>query len=272
MHHDHIGEWLKYATRILAGSGIATARLDSLILLEDTLKKDRAYLLAHPELEIDPNSAKILAEYLGRREKHEPLAYIRGRSEFYGRDFLVTPSTLQPRPETETMIRLLLSLKLPKKVTLADVGTGSGALAITAKLELPHIVVHATEIQPDTLIVAQKNRDMHAVKVDMHAGNLLEPLMNTNIDVILANLPYVPDSHTINEGAMQEPAIAIFGGKDGLHLYREMFNQIQNLVHKPMYILAESLPFQHEELILVAQKSGYKLDQAEDFIQLFRAN
>src|SRR5690606_18304490 len=143
-----------------------------------------SWLLAHPDHIIEENIIKRVDKQIVRRASHEPLAYIRGKSAFYGREFLVTPDTLQPRPETETMIELLKKLDLPEGSAVADVGTGSGAIAITTKLELPHLVLHGTEIQPDALGIAHKNRKRLAADVKFHEGNLLEPLSNIDIDVI----------------------------------------------------------------------------------------
>lgn len=266
--------------------GIATARLDTLVLLEDATKKDRAWLLAHAEFELSDKIATLLQKQILQREKHVPLAYIRGKTEFYGREFLVTPDTLEPRPETETMLDLLKQIKgsgfrAPGSV-IVDVGTGSGCLAITAKLEWPDFEVYATEINKDALKIAVQNAKKLSAEVTFLEGNLLEPYWALGPEpgalfAILANMPYVPDAHTINQAAMQEPKVAIFGGPDGLDLYRRMFEQIeegpglgaQGSV-RPQYILTESLPFQHEELRKIAEKSGYKQTTEEDFIQVFR--
>lgn len=281
-----VDHWLKHATRLLDASQVPSARLDALILLEDALDKDRAYLLAYPETPVQGATLEKLDKRLARRAAHEPLAYIRGKSYFYGREFLVTPATLQPRPETETMITLLKNLlqhKTPnirvgpskngKDVVIVDVGTGSGCLAITAKLELPEAAVYATEINEDALKVARKNAKKLTAEVKFYKSNLLEPLLRSPFpihrSVLVANLPYVPDSHTINKAAMQEPAIAIFGGEDGLDLYRRMFEQIKGLGSKPGYIFTESLPFQHMGLTSIAKSAGYQLADTEDFIQVF---
>lgn len=279
------GDWLARATGLLKDSQVPSAHLDALILLEDALKKDRAYLLAHPETPVRGATLEMLEKQLLRRSTHEPLAYIRGRSEFYGRNFQVSPATLQPRPETETIITELKNMLEHKNsfsgvrsqktgggVVIADLGTGSGAIAITAKLELPKTIVHATEILPESLAIAHKNAKDLGANVAFYEGNLLEPLYDVEIDIILANLPYVPSGHTINEAAMQEPAVAIFGGKDGLDLYRKMFRQISLLRQQPSHILTESLPFQHKPLAKIAQKAGYAMQQREDFIQVFLAN
>ena len=149
-----IGQYLFTATKQLSEASIATARLDALVLMEDQLQKDRSYILAHPEIEMTVTSTNVLTQQLAKRAQHIPLAYIRGKSEFYGREFFITPAVLQPRPESETMIELLLGLHLPPSVHIADVGTGSGALGITAQLELPVAIVELLDIDTNALAVA----------------------------------------------------------------------------------------------------------------------
>lgn len=249
-------------------SGIATARLDALVLLEDATGMDRAWLLAHPEHTLTAAQSKKFVTWIARRAKHEPLAYIRGKSEFYGRDFKVNARTLEPRPESETMIELFKSLDLPEGAVVADVGSGSGGIGITVALERPEIQINFLDIDPDTLAIARSNARMHGVRGQYYQGDLLEA-WGIEYDVLLCNLPYVPDSHTINEAAMFEPKIAIFGGPDGLDLYRRLFAQLATGKYGKPIVLTESLPFQHEALAQIASVHGYKHDKTEDFIQLF---
>lgn len=261
-------DWLISATQRLESARISTGRLDSLVLLEDALQKDRSWLLANPDFIIEADVIQNLDKLIKRRSSHEPLAYIRGRSEFYGREFIVSPATLQPRPETETMIELLKGLELTEAVSIVDVGTGSGAIAITAKLELPHAKVSATEINAKALNIAKQNSKFFRTNISFYLGNVLAPL-NGTADVILANLPYVPDGFTVNPAAMQEPRVAIFGGADGLELYRDMFEQIKLNKQKPKFVLTEALPYQHGNLTTIASSAGYSQSKAEDFIQMF---
>lgn len=272
------GEWLQRALGLLESSDVPSARLDALILLEDALNKDRAYLLAHPEIIISQDVSEKLEKQIIRRAAHEPLAYIRGKCEFYGREFHVSPATLQPRPETETMVTLLSNLIkggwFKVEGGVADLGTGSGCLAITAKLEWPELEVFATEIQPEALKIAKKNAHDLKADVNFFQGNLLEPLytLNPSPSTLLCNLPYVPNKHTINQAAMQEPAIAIFGGEDGLDVYRVLFKQISEGTLSPMFVLTESLPFQHQDLSEIAHASNYSCIGEEDFIQVFQSD
>jgi release factor glutamine methyltransferase len=213
-------------------------------LLEDVLDKERSWVLAHQEQELSKTKTKRLDSKLKKREKHLPLAYVRGHTEFYGRKFLVNRHTLEPRPESETMIELLLKLPISTKVKIADVGTGSGALGITAALELNNPNVDLYDIDASALAVARHNLALHETHLHTRKSDLLRRHIRT-YDVILANLPYVPDHYRINQAAAMEPKIAIFGGKDGLDIYRRFFAQLQRFHWKPKYVLTESLPTQH---------------------------
>lgn len=267
-----VKDWLTSATKRLEKSGTGSARLDCLILLEDELKKDRSYVLAHLDDEI--TDATNLDNQLVRRAKHEPMAYIRGFTEFYGRKFLVNKNVLEPRPESETMIGLLVGLSLPSGAVIVDIGTGSGALAITAKLEFPKAKVVATDIDPKCLVVAKQNAKQLKAEIVFLTGDLFKPLSGKGYEptALLANLPYVPDNYKINEAAAMEPRLAIFGGSDGLDLYRKLFSQIEAAKIKPKYVLTESIPPQHASLAKIAEQNGYS-EQAElDFIQLFEIN
>lgn len=259
--------WLKKATTAFEKVGIGTARLDALVLLEDATGKDRAYLLAHPEINLTNNQLEKLAKQTEQRKKHVPLAQIRGKTEFYGREFIINKHVLEPRPESETMIDLLKSLKLPTSPVVTDIGTGSGAIGITAALEIPESEVVLTDIDLKCLRVAHQNTVKHAVDVEIMQADLLTNV--SKADVVLSNLPYVPDSCEINRAAMNEPRIAIFGGQDGLDLYRKLFEQIATLKEKPLFVLTESLPFQHKKLAQIAKRARYKQSKEIDFIQVF---
>lgn len=284
--------YLINGVKTLTAASVPSARLDCLILMEDVTGKSRAWLLAHPEFEISAAAKSRLDVMIKRRVSHEPIAYIRGKSEFYGRDFYVDNNVLEPRPESETIIDLFKALPCHLNADQAghcvvvDVGTGSGVLAITAKLEMPHNEVYATDIDPACLQVARHNA--HAMKAGISCfeadllaakpasdANLLDALRKSlgsgkyQHFILMANLPYVPDNFTINQAAMNEPRSAIFGGPDGLDLYRRLFEQIGNLEYRPDYLLTEALPPQHTELADIATIAGYRQSQTQDFIQVF---
>jgi release factor glutamine methyltransferase len=263
-----LGECLSRSEKQLKTAGISSARLDTLILLEDALHKDRAWILAHPEAELNQTTAGRMGRKIERRSRHVPLAYIRGHTEFYGRRFKVNRHVLEPRPESETMIELLKHLRLPARPAIADVGTGNGAIGITAALELPGSIVDLYDISAGCVSVAKHNTHLHEVHMHVRKMNLLSRPLRP-YDVILANMPYVPDKWRINEAAMAEPKIAIFGGKDGLDVYRKLFAQLGRFTWKPSYILTEALPPQHEKLAAIAADSGFNLRKSDDFIQVF---
>ena len=271
--------WLKAAIQQLHSAGIETARLDALVLLEDYSGHDRGYLLAHPELVIDESVVQQLANVLKERAQHIPLAYLRGKAEFYGREFVVGPGVLVPRPETEAMIDLFNQLlgelngrrqSAPngKQWRVADVGTGSGALGITAALEQPSVHVSLLEIDTAAIEIAKTNVINLSTATPVIESDLLKNAAQ-DYDILLSNLPYVPDDYVINQAATHEPALAIFGGADGLDLYRRLFTQIKIVANKPLYILTEALPQSHELLATLAGASSYQLMKTADFIQLF---
>lgn len=268
-----LAAWLAAATKELEQANVATARLDCLVLLEDAIRKDRAWVLAHPEYELSKQQINTLGTALVRRAHHEPLAYIRGVVEFYGREFAVNPHVLVPRPESETMINLLKEYAPTKNLRIADIGTGSGALAITAHLELPKAHVTAIDIDRECLDVTKNNAQKHHIALSLFEGNLVVPLAQHykhQSFVILANLPYVPNAYQINQAATLEPRLAIFGGVDGLDLYRQMFGQIKSLQLHATLIFTESLPPQHQELQHIAESCNYVPIAEDDFIQVFR--
>lgn len=262
-------DYLSDATRLLTDAGIITARLDALVLIGDVIGKDRAHLLAHPEIELTHEQQIQLQKLLDGRATHEPLAYIRGKTEFYGREFVVNNDVLEPRPESEDIIELL---KQQSADTIIDVGTGSGALAITAKLELPQAQVLALDIDQNCLTVTRQNARKHGVDIKFLQGNLLEPVFDHPMQhpvAILANLPYVPDDYAINTAATHEPKLALFGGQDGLNLYRTMFQQLNEYFPTGTLVFTESLPNQHTELMNIALTQNYTQVDHRGFIQVF---
>lgn len=265
-----VEQWLRKSTDALKGAGIETARLDCLVLLEDSTNQNRASLLAHPEQKIPTKTEVKLNNKIVQRSKHIPLAYIRGKVEFYGRQFAVTNHVMVPRPETETVIELIKELAPPPHSTFLDVGTGSGAIASTAKLEMPGLDVYATDISEKALLIARRNAtNLHANVRFKNADLIPSTPKDKHYWLIAANLPYVPDDYQINEAARFEPKEALFAGRDGLDLYRRFWTQIKNLKRKPEYIITESLSFQHDELCALAAKTGYSPQKTGGLVQLF---
>lgn len=264
-----IGYWLVETMTQLKQAGVDSPRRDALVLLEDVLQRDRAWVTTHPEYEISEDELQTVSGLVQQRLERVPLAYIRRKVWFYGRFFAVSEHTLIPRPESENFIELLKELAVQKVV---DIGTGSGALIITAKLEIPTIDAIATDISSEALRVARNNAATHNTDIQFVPGSLLEPLQEHDLSnsVIVANLPYVPEHMITSPEITQEPAIALFSGTDGLDHYRKFWLQIAALPKKPIYILTESLESQHEHIISLASEAGYTLDNTSLLIQQFK--
>lgn len=269
-----IHDWLQIASTKLVEVGVASARLDCLVLLSDELGRDKAWVLTHDDTPLKATQLTALEQNLARRLQHEPLAYIRGYSEFYGHKFAVSPDVLVPRPESESLIELLkLQTKDRRPKTIIDVGTGSGCLAISAKLELPSVNVIALDISKKALNIAAKNATSLNAEINFIQSNLLDALYDVDYrqpTVLIANLPYVPENYPINQAAKHEPTLALFSGDDGLDHYRQLFAQTTVLSSQPAAIITESLLTQHKDILEMAKKYGYQLQNSLGLAQYFQ--
>jgi release factor glutamine methyltransferase len=193
-------------------------------------------LYTEPERSLTSAETKRLRHLLRRRLDREPAAYIVGQREFYGIDFYVDSHTLIPRPETELLVETAVELAgrisgQGEQITIADIGTGCGAIAISLAMALPQARIYATDISALALKVAEVNCRRYGVsgQVELLQGNLMEPLPWA-VDLIVANLPYVKDREFVDLSAEireYEPAIALAGGRDGLDKIRKMLEQIR---------------------------------------------
>lgn len=270
-----VKKWLTVATKTLEPES-GTAQLDAEVILAFVLNVDRSWIHAHHEEIISDKHLVTLNNFLKRRALHEPLAYILEKTEFYGRAFYITNGVLVPRPESETMIDLCKKHCTSSKLDdflLIDVGTGSGALIISAVLETQITNALAIDIDEKCLEVTKKNIASYKLNINLTNGDLLSPLIEDNLAnkhlFILANLPYVPDKYAINVEARNEPSHAIFGGSDGLDLYRKLFQQLDDLNPSSITLFTESLPMQHEGLKNIALGHHFIEIETEDFIQVF---
>lgn len=224
-----IGQNLQIAKQQFDGVS-DSASLDAQILLSEVLGQDRAYLLAHPEQVLTDEQQERFTGIINRRAKGEPVAYILGRRAFYDRDIAVAPGVLIPRPETELLLEQALDwVKTRPQSVVVDVGTGSGALAVTLAANAPDAKVYATDISSPALMIARYNAYLHQANVDFYEGNLLEPIIERDIrvDVVMANLPYIARDEVEQLAVSRyEPHLALDGGGDGLMLVRELLMQI----------------------------------------------
>ncbi len=266
-----IKEWTEKTTIDLHHADISTAELDAEVLLCDELDKDKSWIHAHGDFELSEESVKSLDKKIERRKNHEPIAYIRGRQEFYGRDFFVSPATLTPRPETETLIESALQILASNNISsVADIGTGSGCIIITLQLEHGDSAsYYGCDISEDALTIAKKNAKNLSSNVTFEIDDITKDEQKSwaDSDLIVANLPYVPSDFQINLAATHEPDFAIYGGSDGLKYYQFLFKKL-TLMNR--FVITEALPPQHESLAKLASAHGYKLLETNDLIQLFK--
>jgi release factor glutamine methyltransferase len=238
-----VGELMHQATATFEQAGIPSARLDAQVLLERALKQNKAWLLAHGEEEIPAEKLDVLQEQIRRRTTREPLAYILGTREFYGRNFEVTPDVLIPRPATEQLVEQLKTLPLPDNATVLDVGTGSGAIAVTVALELPHTRVSACDISPQALAIAEHNAErLGAPGLYFFASDLLEKA--DTYDLIVANLPYVDRTWERSPETAYEPEHALFAEDNGLEFIKKLLAQAPDHLHKKGFLVLEADPRQ----------------------------
>ncbi|MDO8637062.1 MAG: peptide chain release factor N(5)-glutamine methyltransferase [Dehalococcoidia bacterium] len=234
-----VGQAWKDASAKLAAGGIEDALMEGELLLRQTLKMERSEFYSGLSGELTTSELNRLKEFLTQRLTHKPSAYIRHVKEFYGLEFYVDERVLIPRPETELLVEKALEM-VHSRLTLrqaqggeglliADIGTGSGAIAVALAVNLPRFRIFATDISGEALEVAEINCRKHGVadRVQLLSGDLLTPLPQP-VDIIIANLPYIPDAELDNlapEVSRYEPSLALSGGPDGLEYIRRLIDQ-----------------------------------------------
>jgi release factor glutamine methyltransferase len=209
----------------LTAAGCDTPRLDAELLLAEAMGVDRAAIVSDPGRELTPEQARRFQSYSMRRAQREPVAYILGTKGFRTIDLLVDSRVLIPRPETEHLVEA--ALELPPGARVADVGTGSGAVALALKAERPDLEVIATDSSPDALSVARANAERLGLDVTLLEGDLLAPVED-RLDAVLSNPPYVADADRASlapDITRHEPEIALYAGEDGLGLIRRLAPQ-----------------------------------------------
>ena len=226
-----VGRAMLAATRRLAESGSDTPQLDAILLLSFVLGVNKAWLYAHPTRELTESEIGRYEDLVRRRMRSEPVAYLVGVKPFYGLDIVVDRNVLIPRPETELLVDRVLdylgSLEGEgRRLSVADVGTGSGAIAVALAANVPELTVYAVDVSDAALAVAAQNVERHGLggQVQLLSGQLLEPLP-APVDVIVANLPYIAtaDLATLPRQVRDyEPVLALDGGADGLAVIADL--------------------------------------------------
>ena len=224
-------------------SAFDSARLDAQLLLAYVLDVEKAYLLAYDERILSEDESARFESLLQRRTAGEPIAYILGTKGFYDLDFIVTPDVLIPRPETEHLIEAALNWAKGKTgLIAADIGTGSGAIAVTFARHAPQAQVHALDVSQAALAIARRNAEKYQVQIQFHHGSLARPLIDAGVrvDLLMANLPYIRSDEMPQLAVSQyEPHLALDGGADGLDLVRELLRQVPQVCTEGALILLE---------------------------------
>ena len=249
-----IGEALRQASQTLAPHSATDAHLEAETLLMHVLGIDRARLYASLGQELPHSDVEVLTRLVNRRVRKEPVAYITGHREFFGYDFQVAPGVLIPRPESELLVEETLDFvggRFPGgDAAIADVGTGSGAIAVSLALRLPNARVFAIDTSRRALEIAEVNCVRHGVEDRVHLleGDLLSPLAEP-VDVIVANLPYVTSAELGGLGdeiRMYEPSEALAGGADGLDEVRRLLQGAGDSLRPQGAVILEIAPAQAE--------------------------
>jgi release factor glutamine methyltransferase len=277
---------LKEAVARLRAANVPSHTLAAEILLMHALGCDRTWLYTHPEDLLDRVAAEKYFALITRRASGEPTQYLTGRQEFWGLAFEVTPDVLIPRPETEHVIEVALERLGPRgikinlqtgapspQLRIADVGTGSGCLAVALAHELPHADIFATDLSAPALAVAKRNAARHAVadRIRFEQMDLLENYLNESypFDLIVSNPPYVARNEADllpREVRDHEPSLALFPGPSGVEIYARLIDQAGSLL-RPDGILVLELGYDsanHVRTILAGQGGWKKISLTND--------
>ena len=262
---ETVETWLKKSVKKLKDAEIASAQLDAELILAHVLGVERTFLHANPQKKLSKTLVFHANNFLNKRIKRVPLAYIFQKKDFFGRTFFVNENVLVPRPETETLIEITQKILQPNDVIL-DVGTGSGIIPITLKAE-----VFASDISLQALAVANLNaKKLLNQEIPLFESNLLEKIPSdilSKITIITANLPYVNrdwvDFEKNNE-LHHEPQIALYARKNGLELIFELLFQAQDLP-KLRKIILEADSCQFEEIEKYANSCGFLKSKSENY-------
>ena len=271
MQNKKIAEILLIAKQKLMNHGIKSWNLDSELIVSHVLNLSRLELITKDEDFVTKEQQNLIDELISRRISDEPLAYLLNKKEFYGRDFYIDNSVLIPRIETESIIFNLPQDNRPKKVL--DIGTGSGCIAITIKLEKPDYIVDALDISENALKTAELNAKKLNANVHFFHSNLLSNVKD-KYDLIIANLPYVDDSWNIDLNALSyEPSSALFAKREGLDLIYKLLDEVDKIANQNALLYLESDETQIPKIIeYTKNKKPIRFIKADGLISIFRIN
>lgn len=244
-------ETLRKAAERLETHRIASPRLGAEVLLSHCLGVDKTYLYTHDDRELLPAEYQKIEDTLYERISGVPVQYIVGRQEFYGRNFIVNPAVLIPRPETEFIVEAVLDLKPDPHTTIMDVGTGSGCIGLTLALELDETHVTISDVSFEALLVARSNAMQLGARVEIACMDLLDATCGP-FDIVVSNPPYISHQEASQlqvEVREHEPHVALFGLEDGLAMYRRLIPSAERILKPGGYLIME-IGAELEQLVL----------------------
>lgn len=266
-----IDDAMTWGRERLYRASIPEERLTATLLLAHVLDVERTHVVAHPERELTDEQVVAYREAIDRRAAGTPYQYIVGKQEFYGRDFEVTPDVLIPRPDTEVIVEGVKRLwaELPEGASpwIVDVGTGSGAIAVTLALEIDGARVVGTDVSHEALAVAKRNAARNGADVALVHADLLDCFAGP-FSIVATNLPYIPE--TVVEGLQpevrdHEPRVALLGGPDGLDIYRRFLDDIPRVLAPYGALLCEVGFTQSSAIERLADERGLRfVDRLDD--------
>lgn len=271
-----IADFLAISTKTLSEAGIASARLDSELILAHILRRSREWLLAHDTDTLTQSQQRQARQLLLQRTQRRPIAYLTGRRDFYGHSFLVNEQVLVPRPESEAILAILDELAQDHHLrTVLDVGTGSGCLATSIKLAHPDLAVSACDISESALLVARRNAARllpSSQQIKFYQSDLLSGLpVSSRFDLIVANLPYLsPGQDGLSPELAYEPATALYADDDGLSLIKQLITTAPARLTLGGYLLLEMDTNQIETVASYATGYRYQVVKQEPFHLLMR--
>ena len=274
--HLSIADFLAISTKTLSEADIASARLDSELILAHILRRSREWLLAHDATALTQSQQRQARQSLLQRTQRRPIAYLTGRRDFYGHSFLINEQVLVPRPESEVILAILDELAQDNHLrTVLDVGTGSGCLAISIKLAHPDLAVSACDISESALLVARRNAARllpSGRQIKFYQSDLLSNLpVNSRFDLIVANLPYLyPGQDGLSPELAYEPATALYADDDGLSLIKQLITTAPARLTPGGYLLLEMNTDQIETVVSYAIGYRYQVVRQEPFHLLMR--
>ena len=258
-----IGRLLQWTEQFFSEKGIESPRLDAEVLLAHLLSRERIHLYVHFDEPLEAAELSEFRELVKQRARRVPVAYLTGRREFMGLSFHVGSGVLIPRPDTEILVQTAIEelRTAPGATKFADLGTGSGAIALSVLHYVPDASSDATDISAEALAIAEKNAaDLGlSERINLHEGDLLKPLAGQKYHAILSNPPYIPDADIPGlqpEVREHEPRIALAGGADGLDFYRRIAAGAKDFLLEGGFLAVEIGIHQADEVRRIVEENG----------------